>query len=247
MKQRISVLCVVREESVMRSLMREMDDGERCTFFITNSAAQALRVCASLAPDVLIVDAILPEFDGPSLVERMRDTLGDGMPRVIGGAMMPFAKEAFVRHGVHQVISVPWIDREVREALAKEMEKADTFVRWDQMEQRCVCADALLAHLGMKRSLRGCSYLSLAAALAAQDETRLRAVRERIYCPVAQRMNTTPQNIERLIRHAIESTMDTVGAGELYAFFGNTIDPARGKPTNAQMIAMLAQRVRAKG
>ena len=50
--------------------------------------------------------------------------------------------------------------------------------------------------------------------------------------------------MERLIRHAVERTTDTVGVDGIYTFFGNTIDPMRGKPTNAQMIAMLAQRLR---
>ena len=52
------------------------------------------------------------------------------------------------------------------------------------------------------------------------------------------------ENRQSLIRHAIERAADTVGERGIYAFFGNTIDPMRGKPTNAQMIAMLAQRVR---
>ena len=70
------------------------------------------------------------------------------------------------------------------------------------------------------------------------------AIGERIYAPVADRLGTTPQNVERLIRHAVERTADTVGEHGIYSFFGNSIDPMRGKPTNAQMIAMLVQRLR---
>ena len=70
------------------------------------------------------------------------------------------------------------------------------------------------------------------------------AVGRRLYAPIAQCFGTTAQNVERLIRHAVESTIDSVGADGIYGFFGNTIDPTRGKPTNAQMIAMLVQRMR---
>ena len=100
MKQKISVLCAVREDSVLRLLMQEMDDGEHCMFTIAHSGSQALRACEALSPDILVVDAVLPGLDGPALVDRMREKLGTGMPRVIGGAMMPFARAAFVRHGV---------------------------------------------------------------------------------------------------------------------------------------------------
>ena len=52
------------------------------------------------------------------------------------------------------------------------------------------------------------------------------------------------QAVERLIRHAVESVMDAFGVRRVYGFFGNSIDPIRGKPTNAEMIGMLAQYMR---
>ena len=73
---------------------------------------------------------------------------------------------------------------------------------------------------------------------------RMDAVGERLYKPVAEHCGTTEQTVERLIRHAVESAMDTVGVLRIYGFFGNTIDPMRGKPTNAEMIGMLAQHMR---
>ncbi len=243
MKQKISVLCAVREDDVLRTLMQEMDDGEHCMFTIAHSGSQALRACEVFSPDILVVDAVLPGLDGPALVDRMREKLGAGMPRVIGGAMMPFARAAFARHGVRHIVDVPWAYEEVRAMLIDMMDEIDAFIDWEGAKVGFVHASVLLEHLGMHRGLHGFVYLSWAAALAALDQSRLHAIGERIYAPIAQREHTTPQNVERLIRHAVESTMDSVGAQELYAFFGNTIDPMRGKPTNAQMIAMLAQKV----
>ena len=53
------------------------------------------------------------------------------------------------------------------------------------------------------------------------------------------------ENRNEIFDCSCESTVDAVGPDSVYAFFGNTIDPTRGKPTNAQMIAMLAQQLRA--
>ena len=97
--------------------------------------------------------------------------------------------------------------------------------------------------MGMKPTLRGYEYLTQAAALVWRDESRMYAVGEKLYKPIAEHGRTTGATVERLIRHAVESTMDSVGAQRVYDFFGNTIDPMRGKPTNAQMIGMLAQRM----
>lgn len=247
MKQKISVLFAVREESVVRRLMQEMDDGETCVFYIATSGVQALSIAAKMQVDILVVDAILPGLDGAALVDRLGSLLGAGTPRVIGGAMLPFAKEMLLRRGVDKIVSVPWKREEVRAALVEAMEDLRTGIDWKSAEEGYRCACAMLERLGMHTALNGYAFLSWAAAIAAQSESRLHALGERIYAPIAEKYSTTPQNVERLIRHAVESTMDCVGAEALYAFFGNTIDPTRGKPTNAQMIGMLAQKVRVGG
>jgi hypothetical protein len=96
----------------------------------------------------------------------------------------------------------------------------------------------------MCSKLKGYEYLAWAAALAYENEARLDSVRESLYRPIAEEFGTTAQNVERLIRHAIESTMSAARARGVYTLFGNTIDPAKGKPTNAHVIALLAQRMR---
>ncbi len=244
MRQKISVLFAVREETTIRNLMAEMDDGERWVFHIENGGVKALKRARSIQPDILVADAILPGLDGPALVDRVCAALGADMPRVIGGAMLPFAREAFERHGVKRIVNVPWDCAELRRALKEAIEETLVHVDWDRAHGDYVYAVEILKRLGMNTVLNGCMFLAWAAALSAQSESRLDAIGERIYTPIAHKHNTTPQNVERLIRHAVESTMDNAKAEDLYAFFGNTIDPARGKPTNAQMIAMLAQKVR---
>jgi len=244
MKQMISILCAVREDSALRQLMNTMDNAERCTFRIVLSGNQALQAARQFAPDVLITDAVLSGCDGLALVDRLNEMLGSRMPRVIGGSMMAFSDEAFRRRGVKRVVRVPWEPAQLEAALAEVIWEIDTAVNWEKARDGYRRACELLAALGMRSKLHGFEYLAWAAALTANNESRLHALSQRIYEPIAEKYCTTPQSVERLIRHALESTMDSVRADALYAFFGNTIDPTRGKPTNAQMVAMLAQRIR---
>jgi len=244
MKRKIGVLCAVREEGVIRTLMQEMDDGERCLFSIARSGTQALSACAAFVPDILVTDDVLPGLDGPALVDRIRARFGGGAPIVIAASMMPFSAEAFLRRGVRHVVSGTWAYEQIRELLLASIEEIEARIDWGAAALGAHEAGESLKALGMREALHGFEYLSYAAALAALDESRLYAIGERIYAPIAGRFDTTAQNVERLIRHAVESTMDSANASNLYAFFGNTIDPMRGKPTNAQMIAMLAQKVR---
>lgn len=244
MKKKINVLCAVRDVRLLDSLIAEIDDEEFLSIAVAESGDAAYAVVIRSEPDILVADAVLPGMDGLGLVDRLRSRLGDRMPRVIGGASHAFARQGFLSRGAQEVIGVPWSMAELREAILRQVASLHTEIDWAYAQGAFLRSKALLAQLGMKQSLRGFTYLAWAAALAHCNEARLYGVGERLYKPIAARMDTTPQSVERLIRHAVESTMDTVGAQAVYDFFGNTIDPTRGKPTNAQILCALVQRMR---
>lgn len=240
----VSVLCAVRDRRAAQQLSMEMEDGEHCAFRIVTNGWDALKECRRFAPDILIVDAVLPEMDGLGLLDRMKEILGGRMPRVIGGSMLHFADEGFRHRGANALVSVPWVREELRAALLIEMECMKNCVDWDAAQMMHCRACDLLSGIGMRSALKGFDYLAWATALACENEARLEAVGEKIYAPIAEEFGTTAQNVERLIRHAVERTMDGERAKGVYGFFGNTIDPTRGKPTNAQCISALAERLR---
>lgn len=242
--KRTNILCAMRDLRTAESLQREMENAERCSFRIVNNGDLALISAEQEQPDILVIDAVLPQIDGLGVVDSMRRMLGTRMPRVIGGSMMPFTDEGFRRRGVDRIVRVPWDLVELRAAIEELIERINTQIEWERAQEDFDRASALLRQMGMRGSLHGFTFLAWAAALACEREDRLYTLGERIYVPIADRFSTTPQNVERLIRHAVESTMDAVGARGVYGFFGNTIDPTRGKPTNGQMIGMLAQRMR---
>ena len=239
-----NILCAVRDVRVGQSLCRELDDAERCAVRIVSSGDAALHSARQVTPDILVIDAVLPGVDGPGVVDRMRALLGSRMPCVIGGSTMGFADALFLSRGADCVFPVPWQHAKLRAEIARLIERIDRQVDWSLAVRDFERAGEMLSLLGMRRGLRGFDYLAWAGALAYAREDRLYAIGERLYRPIADRFATTPQSVERLIRHAVESTMDAVGAQGVYGFFGNTIDPTRGKPTNGQMIGMLAQRMR---
>ena len=242
--RKVNVLCAMRDVCMAQSLRRELDDAERCAVTIVGSGDAALRFAHQIAPDILVIDAVLPGMDGLGVVDCMRALLGSRMPHVIGGSTMGFADAGFLRRGADCVVTVPWQKLKLRCEIAQLMERIDRQVDWTRTRQDFERASEMLVRLGMRRGLRGFDYLAWAGALAFEREDRLYAIGERLYRPIAVHFDTTPQNVERLIRHAVESTMDAVGARGVYGFFGNTIDPTRGKPTNGQMIGMLAERMR---
>ena len=238
------MLCAMRDTRVVRELRRKME--AECAFNAVRSGQDALSSALENPPDILIIDAVLSKLDGIGVIEKLQGMLGERMPRVIGGSVLSFADEAFSRCGVDCHAGVPWNGAQLEAMIRMMIREIRDHTDWDRAQKGHDYARTLLDGMGMNNSLNGYGYLAWAAALAGLDESRLHAIGESIYVPIAEREQTTVESVERLIRHAIERTADTVGEHGIYAFFGNTIDPMRGKPTNAQMIAMLAQRIRAK-
>ena len=240
----VRILCAVRDRQCLRSLMADMDDGVTCIFDVVTTGPQTITACRKAPPDILVIDEVLPEMDGLGVVDQIRRELGGRMPSVIGGSRTAFSREGFRRRGANAVTDVPWDTEKLKLAIRREIKEIQACIDWDDLQDARMKAAALLSRMGMHASLKGYAYLSCAAALAYENEARLFSVSRGIYEPIAARFGTTKENVERLIRHAIESTMTAARARGVYTLFGNTIDPAKGKPTNAQVIALLVQRLR---
>lgn len=244
MLRAVRILLALRDKARVRPLIARMDDGERCIFDLVTTGTQALAACRKAPPDILVIDAVLPEIDGLAVTEHLRCELGERMPRVIGVSRTPFSRRGFLRRSASAVIAASYDLQELMEAIEAEINDIASYVHWPRLHESKLQAGTLLNQMGMHASLKGYAYLCSAAALACESESRLFAIGKGIYEPVAAHHNTSKENVERLIRHAIESTMNAAKARGVYSLFGNTIDPAKGKPTNAQVIAMLVQRMR---
>ena len=240
----VRILCAVRERSSLRRLIMDMDDGQTCMFDLVTSGRQVIEACRKALPGILVIDAVLPDVDGLGVIDQLKCELGACMPRVIGGARTPFSRDGFLRRGAKVVLPMPWDIDKLEAAILEEISDMNRRIDWEALDPARRHAGVLLTQMGMSEALKGYGYLCCAAALASANEARLFSVGTDIYAPIAQRHQTTNANVERLIRHAIESTMSAARAKGVYTLFGNTIDPAKGKPTNAQVIALLAQRMR---
>ena len=80
--------------------------------------------------------------------------------------------------------------------------------------------------------------------MAAQDPSIINAITKRLYPSIAEKYHTSPSRVERAIRHAIEVAWDRGDLDVLNSYFGYTVNNQRGKPTNSEFIAMIADRLR---
>ena len=104
----------------------------------------------------------------------------------------------------------------------------------------------ILHQIGVPAHIKGYQYLRYAILMTIEDSEVINSVTKVLYPTVAKRFGTTTSRVERAIRHAIEVAWDRGDIDTLNSFFGYTIQGARGKPTNSEFIAMIADSLRLK-
>lgn len=102
----------------------------------------------------------------------------------------------------------------------------------------------LLHSLGVPAHIKGYNYLREAVICAVNDQTVIDGITKVLYPQVAKTFQTTPNRVERAIRHAIELAWDRGDLDTLQRFFGYTVSSFKGKPTNSEFIALVSDHIR---
>ena len=102
----------------------------------------------------------------------------------------------------------------------------------------------MIHEIGVPAHIKGYQYLREAIILSVQDVEMLNSITKVLYPTVAKKNQTTPSRVERAIRHAIEVAWNRGKMDTIDALFGYTIHTGKGKPTNSEFIALIADKIR---
>lgn len=102
----------------------------------------------------------------------------------------------------------------------------------------------ILRGVGMPAHLLGYRYMKEILQIVLDDENRIHALSTSVYPEVAEKFGTTYQRVERAIRHAVEAATNNMPPEREYRYFGYCINFNRGKATNSEFIAILAEHIR---
>ena len=105
---------------------------------------------------------------------------------------------------------------------------------------------SIIHKIGVPAHIKGYQYLRTAIMMTIENSELINSVTKILYPTVAKKYQTTSSRVERAIRHAIEVAWDRGDLDTLNAYFGYTIQNERGKPTNSEFIAMIADNLRLK-
>ena len=211
-----------------------------------NDGEQAIRSVTERKPDVLVLDLMLAKQDGISVLKAISSLEKRPVVFATSGFITDYVASAAAGLGVRYLMLKPCD----LSALVERMEE----VRSVSLPQKAVARSnanggieamvtSIIHEIGVPAHIKGYQYLREAIIIATQDMDVINAITKVLYPQVAKTFQTTPSRVERAIRHAIEVAWDRGDLDTLQRFFGYTVSNTKGKPTNSEFIALIADKL----
>ncbi len=232
-----------------RHLLAEVisDESDLTLVAETGNGEEAVRLAKELNPDIIVMDIVLTHIDGVELLQRLSMLAHKAQVLVLSSFAKGDVAELAARLGADYCMIKPCKTTAVVECirqLSMQIQPGTVAPRPVQREQSLESVITSIIHeIGVPAHIKGYQYLREAIMIAVDDMEVINAVTKILYPEVAKRFGTTASRVERAIRHAIEVAWDRGDLETLQKYFGYTISNAKGKPTNSEFIAMIADRL----
>ena len=220
-----------------------------------SNGEEALIKIGRYHPDVAIIDVWLSKLDGIGVLRNCRSLhFGDDLPPAFIIVSMVSNQSIFVEAtnaGADLCMLKPYNIESLCghiQTLANGRYKPITEEGSEQGEDPDIETQVtrIIHQIGVPAHIKGYQYLRTAILLTIRDSEMITSVTKVLYPSVAKKYKTTTSRVERAIRHAIEVAWDRGDVDTLNSYFGYTIQNNRGKPTNSEFIAMIADNLRLK-
>ena len=232
-----------------------------------DNGKDAIDMIKDTQPDVVLLDLVMPQMDGITVVENIKKKTsmlknpafiilsavgGEQMTEEAfqAGAnyflMKPFDKDILVnkirRIGKRPVRPVPG---KVLEAPLKAATPEEAAMNREEYMKEHLETDItkMLHELGIPAHIKGSQYLRDAISMVVRDREMMEAVTKILYPEIAKKNYTSSSRVERAIRHAIEVAWGRGSLEVIDELFGYTISTGKGKPTNSEFIALIADKI----
>lgn len=212
----------------------------------TGDGEEALALVSQPRPDVLLTELMLPKLDGLSLLRRVAEVSPGTRCVVVSGfwneRVIAECSELGVCYFIPKPCDAASVLANVRQLTSARRPQAGRMgVAQPHAEPSLEAMVTDIIHeIGVPAHIKGYQYLREAILITINDMDAINAVTKVLYPAVARKFSTTPSRVERAIRHAIEVAWDRGDIETLQKFFGYTVSNIKGKPTNSEFIAMIA-------
>ena len=251
-------ILIADESADQRRALREnlQKAGYRSIEEATNGEEALIKIDRT-QPDIVIVDLWLSRIDGIGVIRNAKALhYPSGKAPIFILVSLISNHNIFVEAtnaGADYCILKPYDCKALIEKIEaignekkKEQPKEEALVSDDNDHEIETQVTKIIHQIGIPAHIKGYQYLRTAILLTIRDNEIINSVTKILYPSVAKKYQTTTSRVERAIRHAIEVAWDRGDIDTLNSYFGYTIQNSRGKPTNSEFIAMIADNLRLK-
>ena len=248
---------------VLKEYLSNEDDIE--ILGIAKDGVEALQLVKEKQPDLLVLDVIMPHLDGLGVIEKLNAMNLEKMPKIIVlsavgqdkitqtainlGAdyyiVKPFDFVIFINRIRELVLNKPVVPQAKASKQVTELQMSRTN-DYQKASSGNIEAEItnIIHEIGVPAHIKGYLYLREAIKMVIDNVELLGAVTKELYPSIAKNFNTTPSRVERAIRHAFEVAWSRGKVDTINQLFGYTVHTTKGKPTNSEFIAMIADKLR---
>lgn len=266
MKEKTTILIADDNQDFSRTLanyIHEQDDME--VIGIAKDGEEAIDMITNIMPDVALLDVIMPHLDGIGVLEKLNIIKCDKKPICIMLSAVGQDKitQKAVGLGAEYYVVKPFdielLIKRIRELKNfKPNQNVNSFIGREikpqyvdipangekNQENLEALVTNIIHEVGVPAHIKGYQYLREAIIMVVNDIDVINQITKSLYPKIAYKFNTTPSRVERAIRHAIEVAWGRGDQQTVEKIFGYTISAAKGKPTNSEFIAMIADKLR---
>ena len=264
MKDKITILIADDNPDFARTLTSYIEeDDELEVIAVARDGKQAVEMILNTEPDIALLDVIMPHLDGIGVLEKINEANMKKRPMCI--MLSAVGQDKITQRALElgaEYYAIKPIDievllgrikdiknftpSEIKKTYASTREIRGQFIEISKKDQENLEAlvTNVIHEVGVPAHIKGYQYLREAIMMVVNNIDIINQITKQLYPDIAVKYHTTPSRVERAIRHAIEVAWARGQADAVENIFGYTISAAKGKPTNSEFIAMIADKLR---
>ena len=251
-KQKKVLIAEENGEFLKKLLSAFRDIGLECAS-VGKNGEELVAAIEKYRPDILVMESFMARLDALAVLKHISAMKLSSKPytAVLSNADSSMLEQQILSAGADYYFIKPVEAQLLAERIALNAgysEKGGNIVRLNKSAEPDleVVVSEIMHELGVPAHIKGYQYLRFAIILSVDTPEMMNSVTKVLYPTVAKKFDTTSSRVERAIRHAIEVAWDRGDIDVLSSYFGYTIQNSRGKPTNSEFIAMIADKLRLK-
>ena len=241
---------------MLKDMIEVQEDMKVAAF--ANDGVEAFGLIQETKPDLVLLDLVMPKCDGFGVIEKCKQMALEERPViiVISAAGSEQITEQAVMSGADYFVLKPF-DQEMLLQKIRQL-TSHTYVKQQQIRKGFVNTENgyangnnleivvtnMIHDVGVPAHIKGYTYLRDSILMVINNMEVLNSITKELYPTIAQMHKTTSSRVERAIRHAIEVAWSRGKMDIIDELFGYTVSAGKGKPTNSEFIALIADKIR---